>query len=179
MHAVCPHCGNAESCQAVRAIVASQTAHSTGFSARGGATSVNSRTSLAGMLSLPSGRPGVGIWVWGIVLLVLGIGLGSLFFIGSLSSKPDPESPIPHFAMAVLIGVVISAGLWIPGLIMTLIGLGRIFRFKREAPLRRRMAALWHQSAYCHRDDVVYLPHGPWSPPGAFRPMLRAEARRG
>lgn len=178
MHAVCPQCGTADSSQAVSAIVAGQTGHATGYSFRGGAISVNSSTSLAGMLSLPSGKPGVGMWVWGLILLVLGVGLGTVFFIGVLASKPDPESPIPHVAMAVLVGLFISAALWIPGAIMTLLGLGRALRFRRQAPLRRRMADLWHQSRYCHRDNVVYLPYGLWSPPGAFRPMLRIEAGR-
>lgn len=192
MPPVCPRCGSADSSQVVSAIVAAQTSHATGVTnsvgvayGRGGAvpvtaahwTSTTARTGLAGMLHLPNARTSPAMWVWGVVFLVVGVVFGSVLYVASTASTPDPESPIPPHTMAVLVGAIPSAGFWLPGLILIFIGLRRRHRYKREAPLRGRMADLWLQATYCHRDDVVYLPDGTWSFPPAFRSMLRDKAK--
>lgn len=191
MPPVCPRCGTVESSQAVSAIVNVQTSRSVGTTNSIGAsyyrgsvipsvgrgwTTTNSSTSLATMLGLPSSRPGVAGLVWGIILMVFALVIAVAFYAAAISSEPDPKSPIPHDDLSLIVAAIMSAPFWIPGVGILLVAFTRRYRYRRAAPLRQHMAGLWQQAMYCHRDGVAYLPHGPWSPPEAFRPMLRAEA---
>lgn len=198
MAVVCPRCGTTNDTQAVSAIVAAGTSYMSGvtnsfgtastrfsdgvrgrsFVSATSRTNATTQTGIAGMLNLPRIKSGPGMWITGVLLVILGIGTWALFYGVIAAQKHDPDNPMSQHALAVVSALFVSCLFWLPGLILLFAGLRRRRRFKRDAPVRQHMAMLWQNATYCHRDDVVFLPDGTWSTPHAFRMMLRDQASR-
>jgi hypothetical protein len=131
-------------------------------------------TPLASMLLIRVPRRPSAMRAWGWVLTPLGAGLAVLLSMAPRSQQAHPGA----LWASVFAGLYLSAALWLPGIVFTIIGHSRLRAYTREAPLREMTWRVWSSASYCARDHVAFLPDGTCAPPGLARSMMYNAARQ-
>lgn len=180
---LCPICGMADQVRKVSSIVGDGTVTT---ETRGNSLGVavvpdiipvvmsndsvsTSRSRLASWMAFPELRVprtmGLGIGL--MIFAALSHLLGAAFAAAAGGEDGGVSWPLP-----VLGALCLTGPFWLIGAVLTLIGQRDRTRYRAAEPTRQRMWELWNASYYCFRDDVAYLPGGPWFHPSQMHQYL-------